>query len=98
MPISLLGVGGLCANHKRDGLYGRGLRVKAEECGFTHSAGDTLRPLLDVIERSVGRDASRDYRVPVTGIRVRPLLEKRVQRVEDERGGDSAVCGVQLAP
>ena len=97
MPISLLCVGGLCTFHERDVLYGRDLRVKAEECGLTHPTGDALRPLLDMVERSVGRDAGRDYRVPVAGIGVWPLLEKRVQCVEDEGGGGNAVYGVQLA-
>ena len=50
------------------------LRVKAEECGLAHPTGDALRPLLDMVERSVGRDASWDYRVPVAGIRVGPIV------------------------
>lgn len=82
---------------ERDVLYGRDLRVKAEEGGFTRPTGDALRPLLDMVERSVGRDASWDYGVPVASISVWPLLEQRVQCVEDERGGDNAVCGIQLA-
>lgn len=97
MPISLLCVGGLCTFYERDVLYRRDLRVKAEECGLTHLTGDALRPLLDMVERSVGRYAGWDDRVPVAGIGVGPLLKKGVQCIEDERGSGSAVCGVQLA-
>ena len=99
MPISLLCVGGLCTlfTSVMCCMDGRDLRIKAEECGLAHPTGDALRPLLDMVERSVGRDAGWDYRVPVARVGVGPLLEKRVQSVEDEGGGGSAVCGVQLA-
>ena len=97
IPISLLCVDGLCTFTSVDVLYGKDLRVKAEECGLTHLTGDALRPLLHMVERNVGRDTGWDYRVPVASIGVGPLLEKRVQCVEDERGGGIAVCGVQLA-
>ena len=67
---------GFVLSHDANVLYGGDLRVEAEEGGLTRPTGDALRPLLDMVERSVGRDAGWDYGVPVAGISIWPLLEQ----------------------